>query len=132
VVATLREQWPHLRLTLTADATQVLDLVATSAFGLLVLAATLPGRALPGLLAQLHRQHPMQRLLLLTDAPSPAGPEWAGAPLQLPHHVLPHALVAALAGWLEAPEAAAPATRPAPAYAVPTRLAAASWKCCAW
>lgn len=67
LVAVLRERWPELRLTLTADATQVAELVASQAFGLLVLDGSLPGRALPELLARLHRARPAQRLAVLAD-----------------------------------------------------------------
>ncbi|MBO2008504.1 helix-turn-helix transcriptional regulator [Hymenobacter negativus] len=107
LIAILKEWWPQLRIALTADATQVADLVASSRFGLLVLDEALPGRALPELLGRMYRTRPAQRLAVLTDPNSPAQlagmPPWPGNPLRLPRHVLPHALVAALRTWLDAP-----------------------------
>ncbi|GAA3958855.1 response regulator transcription factor [Hymenobacter antarcticus] len=120
LVAILREQWPQLQLILTADATQVAELVQHSAFGLLLLEEDLVGRGLSALLAQLHRARPAQRLAVLTNQPPPAPPlAWPGTPLQLSRHVLPHALVAALAHWLDAPDVAPLPARPREAYAVP-------------
>ena len=110
LVTALRERWPLLHFTLTADATQVADLTAQTAFGLLVLKEALAGRALSGLLARLHGARPSQRLVVLTDRPLPAGPITL---LQLPRRVPPHALVAALAGWLDGPEPWAAARAPA-------------------
>ena len=123
LIATLHEQWPHLQLTLTADASQVVELVSRLSFGLLVLDEALPGRTLTELLTRVHCARPTQRLVVLTDQPHPARPiaggaDWPGAPLRLPRHVLPHTLVSALAYWLDAPEAAPP-TRPPRPYAVP-------------
>jgi DNA-binding NarL/FixJ family response regulator len=107
LVATLHEQWPLLRLVLTADATQVADLVAQTSFGLLVLDEALAGRFLPQLLAYLQRTQPTQRLVVLTDRPTPTGPlpspTRPAALLQLPRHIQPQALVAALGHWLDAP-----------------------------
>ncbi|AWM34085.1 hypothetical protein DDQ68_15610 [Hymenobacter nivis] len=120
----MRQRWPQLLLTLTADATQVAALVARRPFGALVLdGGSLPGPVLPRLLAQVRQVRPAQRLLVLADA-RPAAPlaghAGPGPPLVLPRHVLPQALAAALAPWL-ADEAAPPATtRPARAPAVAT------------
>ena len=106
LVALLRERWPALSLTLTADVTQLSELVATHAFGLLVLDGHLVGRTLLVLLAQLHRAWPMQRLVVLADQ-RPTEPTaqlaQAGPRLLLPRHVPPPALVEALAPWLDAP-----------------------------
>lgn len=123
LIITLKERWPQLNITLTADATQVPDLVATIPFGLLVLDEALPGRALAELLDRVHRARPTQRLVVLTDPHSPAQlagmAPWPGTPLRLPRHVLPHTLVAALSAWLDAPlEPMLPARR-AGADAVP-------------
>jgi DNA-binding NarL/FixJ family response regulator len=116
LITILKEQWPQLRITLTADATQVPDLVASEPFGLLVLDEALPGRALPELLSRIHRSRAALRVVVLTDPHSPARlvgtPPWPGTPLRLPHHVLPQVLVATLAGWLDAPvEPLGPARR---------------------
>ena len=118
LLATLRERWPLLHLVLTADATQVADLVTQAPFGLLVLDETLPGRALPGLVARLQAIRPAQRLVVLTDRPLPVQSTGAAAGssavlLRLPRHIPPQALVAALAAWLDAPDAGVPAHRPA-------------------
>ena len=113
LVATLRERWPELRLTLTADATQVAELVASRAFELLVLDGSLPGRALLELLAQLHRVRPTQRLVVLADLrPTEPAAQLAqsGPRLLLPRHVPPLTLADALACWLDGPTA-----EPAPA-----------------
>jgi DNA-binding NarL/FixJ family response regulator len=121
LVTVLRGQWPHLQLTLTADATEVAELVAHAPFGLLVLDAALPGRALPELLTRLHRTRPAQRLVVLTDqrAADRAAAE-PGTPLHLYRHMLPHMLLAALASWLDTSLGAvvSPARAVTP-YAVP-------------
>ena len=108
LIATLRERWPLLQFVLTADATQVPELVARTPFGLLLLDEALPGRTLPALLAQLHRACPTQRLVVLAERL--AGPALAGGSLQLrlPRHIPPQALVAALATWLDAPDKVPP------------------------
>ena len=107
LLALLREQWPQLALTLTADVTQVLDLVARHSYGLMVLDSTLPGLDLPQLLARLRRAWPSQRLLVLADARTLAQRRealaWPGSQLLVPSHVLPQALAAALAPWLDVP-----------------------------
>ena len=109
--ALLREQWPQLALTLTADATQVLDLVARHSYGLMVLDSTLPGLDLPQLLARLRQAWPSQRLLVLADARTLAQRRealaWPSSQLLVPSHVLPQALAAALAPWLDVPSSEA-------------------------
>ncbi|TPG62942.1 DNA-binding response regulator [Hymenobacter nivis] len=120
----LRQRWPQLLLTLTADATQVAALVARRPFGAVVLdGGGLPGPALPRLLAQVRQVRPAQRLLLLADARHPRPPAGPHPALVLPRHVLPQALAAALAPWLDgAPGLAATpvAARPSRAPAVAT------------
>ena len=120
LVATLREQWPQLQLTLTADATQVVELVDHTAFSLLVLDEQLPGRHLPELLGRLHCARPGLRLVVLTDNQGPAYPP-AGThkPLRLSRHVLPHVLVGALAQWLDTPNRPLTASRALRASTVP-------------
>ncbi|GAA4038685.1 response regulator transcription factor [Hymenobacter glaciei] len=103
LVATLRERWPALHLTLTADATQVADLVAQAAFGLVVLDGALPGHQLGQLLGRLYGIRPAQRLVVLTDQHLLPSPSAAATPLQLPRHIPPQALMAALASWLDTP-----------------------------
>ncbi len=115
LVATLREQWPQLQLTLTADATQLVELVGHYAFSLLVLDEQLPGRNLPELLGRLQRARPA-----LGGADGPPAARFAtGQPLQLSRQVLPHALVGALAQWLDAPGDPAGTSRSPRACAVP-------------
>ncbi|MDB5235767.1 MAG: hypothetical protein JWR44_2760 [Hymenobacter sp.] len=105
LLALLSEEWAELTFTLTADATQVAELVTHRAFSLVVLDGLLPGRALPELLVKLHLARPTQRLLLLSDhtatAQCGAPLAWPGTLLQLPRHVQPGALLAALAPWLD-------------------------------
>lgn len=122
LIATLRERWPLLQLVLTADTTQVADLVAQAPFGLLVLDEALIGSALSGLLAYLHRARPAQRLVVLCDQPAA---ELAtnltanvASPLRLPRHIPPQALVAALATWLDNPNSPKAASRPRPTAVV--------------
>ena len=107
LITVLREWWPQLRITLTADATQLPELVTHLPFGLLILDEALVGRALPTLLARLYHARPTQRLVVLTELQSPAQSADAlpapGSPLYLSRHILPHALAAALAVWLNAP-----------------------------
>ncbi|GAB2860075.1 LuxR C-terminal-related transcriptional regulator [Hymenobacter ruber] len=121
LVATLKEQWPQLQFTLTADATQAVELAIHYAFSLLVLDEQLPGRHhLPELLSRLHRARPGLRLVVLTDHQVPASSSAAlGKLLQLSRHVLPHALIGALAQWLDAPNCPADASRSLRASAVP-------------
>ncbi|GAB3878620.1 response regulator transcription factor [Hymenobacter segetis] len=120
LVATLKEQWPQLQLTLTADATQVVELVDHAAFCLLVLDEQLAGRHLPELLNRLHHARPSLRLVVLTDHQVSVSPPAAlGKLLQLSRHVLPHALVGALAQWLDAPGCTAGASRSLRACTVP-------------
>jgi DNA-binding NarL/FixJ family response regulator len=123
LIATLREQWPQLRLVLTADASEIAELVGQASFRLLVLDEELIGRALPELLARLYRARPTLPLIILTErgalARSTTGPPWPGTSLHVPRHALPHALVAQLVHWLDAPTAVAvPVLRPRAAYAL--------------
>lgn len=109
LLALLHEQWPQLTLLLTTEASQVVALVARHAFKLVLLDATLPGRALPELLRQLHRIRPTQRLVVLAG-PRTLAPRRSGLPqfetqLLVPGQVLPQALAAALAPWLDEPAA---------------------------
>ncbi|WP_310396657.1 LuxR C-terminal-related transcriptional regulator [Hymenobacter sp.] len=121
LLALFREQWPHLLLTLTADASQVAELVSRRPFGLIVLEGSLPGPGLPGLLAQLHRARPTQRLLVLDDPRTPAPRRdvlaWPGTRLLVPSQVPPQTLAAALAPWLDAAPEAAP-VRAGRAYSI--------------
>ncbi|HEX8330682.1 MAG TPA: response regulator transcription factor [Hymenobacter sp.] len=112
LVTLLQEQCPALRLTLTADASEVADLIGLRKFGLIVLDGALPGLDLPAVLEGLHRSRPTQRLLVLADPREPAvrraAPAWSGTQLLVPPHVPPHALAAVLAPWLATtPEAGA-------------------------
>ena len=111
LVALLHEQWPEQPLVLTADATQLVDLVRTQVFRLLILASSLPGRQLPTLLHRLHETQPAQRLLLLATGRQPL-------PLLLPtprllvlRHITPSSLAATLAPWLDEPPRPAPGAR---------------------
>ncbi len=112
----LREQWPQLVLTLTADATQVAELIAHRSFRFMVLDAALPGLALPGLLARI-RQCPPQRLMVLANPrqlaqfrASPAGP----GSLVVSNQIPPQSLITALAPWLETRTEPAPGRAPQP------------------
>ncbi|MGI4822824.1 MAG: hypothetical protein ACRYFV_16570, partial [Janthinobacterium lividum] len=71
LVALLQEQWPALPLVLTADTTQLIDLVQQQAFQVIILDGGLPGRMLPGLLQRLHQDRPSQRMLVLDDGSQP-------------------------------------------------------------
>ena len=123
LTAILRERWPLLHLVLTADATQVADLVTQTPFGLLVLDEALPGRAVPRLVAHLQAARPAQRLVVLTEGPLAVPPQGAAtaataALLRLSRNIPPQALVAALTAWLDGPNAATLAHRPARPQAV--------------
>ena len=120
LTAILRERWPLLQLVLTADATQVADLVTQTPFGLLVLDEALPGRAVPRLVAHLQAARPAQRLVVLTEGPLSMPPQGAAtvALLRLSRNIPPQALVAALTAWLDGPNAATLAHRPARPQAV--------------
>jgi DNA-binding NarL/FixJ family response regulator len=92
-----------MRVSFTADSTQLSHLICSQPYGLLVLDAVLPGLRLPLLLNQLHHNRPTQRILLLTTpntsieaAPLP----WPGTRLSVSRQALPGALVAALEPWL--------------------------------
>ncbi len=128
LLALFREQWPQLVLTITADATQVADLVARRPFSLMVLDGALPGLQLPRLLACLHYARPTQRLLVLADARTLAQRgdvlAWPSTQLLVPSHVPPQALAAALAPWLDATTEAAPFSARPPAYTVSSAFSA--------
>jgi len=98
LVALLHQQWPTLPLTLTADASQLVDLVRAQPFQLLILDGGLPGRTLPDLLHHLHQARPGQRLLVL--ATEGARPLAAPPRLLIPWHISPSHLAATLAPWL--------------------------------
>ena len=103
LVALLHEQWPHLQLILTADATQVPHLVCRQPYGLLIVDALLPGLCPTSLLTQLHQARPTQRVALLTGPgqSAPAGPlPWPDTRLLVSRQAPPGALAAALAPWL--------------------------------
>lgn len=106
LLALLRERWPQLLLSLTADATQVPDLVTHHAFALLVLDGALPGLHLPELLTRLHQARPTQRLVVLADSHTLGRRNtplaWPGTRLLVPSQVAPQALATALAPWLDA------------------------------
>jgi DNA-binding NarL/FixJ family response regulator len=117
LVALLHQQWPTLPLTLTADASQLVDLVRAQPFQALILDGGLPGRALPELLHQLRLARPGQRLLVL--APADGRPVAVPAALLVPRHVAPGRLAATLAPWLDATACQPPLRAPRP---VPTRI----------
>jgi DNA-binding NarL/FixJ family response regulator len=98
LVALLHQQWPTLPLTLTADPSQLVDLVRAQPFQLLILDGSLPGRDLPTLLHRLHQVRPGQQLLVLaTDGAQPMA---ASARVLVPRHIAPGQLAATLAPLL--------------------------------
>jgi DNA-binding NarL/FixJ family response regulator len=99
LVALLHQQWPTLPLILTADASQLVDLVRAQLFRVLILDGGLPGRELPTLLHHLRQVRPGQRLLVLaTDGTRPLA---APPQLLVPRHISPSHLAATLAPWLD-------------------------------
>lgn len=122
LVALLHKQWPALPLTLTADATQLLDLVRQRPFRALILDGGLPGRALPTLLSHLHRARPAQRTLLLAPNPAPRLAAQPVAQLLVPQHITPTRLAATLAPWLDDTPCQSPPPRPL--RPAPTRFSA--------
>jgi DNA-binding NarL/FixJ family response regulator len=121
LVALLQEQWPALPLVLTADTTQLIDLVQQQAFQVIILDGVLPGRMLPGLLQRLHQERPSQRMLVLDAGGQPQLTTQPAAPqLLVPRHTAPNRLAATLAPWLgETPCQGKPARSLRP---VPTRF----------
>lgn len=117
LVALLRQQWPAQPLTLTADASQLVDLVRAQPFQTLILDGGLPGRALPELLHHLRLARPRQRLLVL--APEDGRPVAVPAALLVPRHIAPGQLATTLAPWLDATPCQPPRRVPQP---VPTRI----------
>lgn len=99
LVALLHQQWPTLPLTLTADTSQLVDLVRAQPFQVLILDGGLPGRALPELLHHLHQARPGQRLLVL--ATEGVRPVATSPRLLVPRHISPSHLAATLAPWLD-------------------------------
>ena len=125
LVALLHQQWPALPLRLTADTSQLLDLVRAQLFQVLILDEELLGRALPTLLHHLHQARPGQRVLLLAAGRKSALAAPAARRLLLPRHTAPSYLAAALAPWLDAPACQSPparALRPAPTRFSPREL----------
>lgn len=114
LLAMLREAWPTILLTLTADTTQVAELVAHRAFSVVVLDGALPGRALPQLLGQVRQARPGQRVLALAEQPLASLPFGAaGSLILLPRQAPPTDLVASLSPWLAELPAVVYAARPA-------------------
>ena len=125
LVALLQQQWPTLPLTITADASQLVDLVRAHPFQVLILDGGLPGRDLPTLLHHLHQARPSQRLLLL--APGSHQQMAAPAPprLLVPRHIAPSSLATALAPWLDETPCQSPpfrTLRPAPTHFSPREM----------
>jgi DNA-binding NarL/FixJ family response regulator len=101
LVALLQEQWPSLPLVLTADTSQLIDLVQQQAFQVLILDGSLPGRMLPGLLQRLYQARPSQRMLVLEAGGQPQLTTQPASPQVLvPRHTAPNRLAATLAPWL--------------------------------
>ncbi|QKG54036.1 helix-turn-helix transcriptional regulator [Hymenobacter sp. BRD67] len=104
LLALFRQRWPQALLTLTADATQLADLVTNRIFRVVVLDDALPGLSLPNLLTRLHQVRPGQRLVVLTNPRRTTTPNclggWPGTRLQLSRQAPPAALAATLAPWL--------------------------------
>lgn len=120
LVALLHQQWPALPLALTADASQLVDLVRAQAFQALILDEGLPGRTLPTLLHCLHQVRPGQRLLLLVAGTGQPAAVPAPPRLHVPRHSTPSYLAAALAPWLD--EASCPRTPTRTPRLAPTRF----------
>jgi DNA-binding NarL/FixJ family response regulator len=121
LVALLQEQWPALPLILTADITQVIDLVQQQAFQVLILDGSLPGRLLPGLLQRLYQARPSQRMLVLDAGGQPQLTTQPASPqLLVPRHTAPNRLAATLAPWLGERPCQGPPARPL--HPVPTRF----------
>jgi DNA-binding NarL/FixJ family response regulator len=66
LVSLLNQQWPTTALTLTADMSQLVDLIRTQSFQLLILDDSSTTRTLPTLLNSLRQAKPMQRVVVLT------------------------------------------------------------------
>lgn len=123
LVALLHQQWPTLPLTLTADVSQLIDLIQAQQFQLLILDGSLPGRSLPTLLHHLHQARPTQRVLLLAADHQPRLP--ASPQLLVPKHIAPSHLAATLAPWLDDTLCQSPpvrALRPTPTQFSPREL----------
>lgn len=118
LVSLLQQQWPTLPLTLTADVSQLIDLVQAQQFQLLILDGSLPGRSLPTLLHHLHQTRPSQQVLLLTadHQPQPTIPPR----LLVPRHIAPSHLAATLAPWLDNTLCQSPPPRAL--YPIPTQF----------
>ncbi len=110
LLALLREQWPALSVTLTADIAQLADLLAQRAFALLLPdAPVVPGALLPGLLQQVRARQPGLPTLLLAARRTPVLPLTLRntSPLRLlSRYATPAAVATAVSQLLEA---AAPA-----------------------
>lgn len=103
LVSLLQQQWPTSTITLTADASQVIDLVRTQLFQLLILDTQLPKHPLPTLLNHLKQARPTQKIALLADKyqPSPAA---SNIPqLIIAQHTTPGQLAAVLSPLFNSP-----------------------------
>jgi DNA-binding NarL/FixJ family response regulator len=118
LIALLQQQWPTLPLTLTADVSQLTDLVQAQRFQLLILDGDLPGRSLPNLLHRLHQIRPNQQVLLLAadQQPQPT----ISPRLLVPRHITPTHLAATLAPWLDDSLCQSPPSRGL--YPIPTQF----------
>jgi DNA-binding NarL/FixJ family response regulator len=104
MVATLRDTWPTLSLSVTAETSQLPLLLRQQSYALLVLDSALGGPSLVGLLRQLRGIRSCQPILVLVSHRlAPALREQllqAGANMLLSHQVAPTAVVSAVRALL--------------------------------
>jgi DNA-binding NarL/FixJ family response regulator len=119
LVSLLSQQWPSMPVTLTADMSQVVDLVRTRLFQLLILDDYLPNHTLLTLLNSLRHACPTQKVIVLTPNNS-LSPTVTTSHLLVPRYSTPAQLAAVLNSLLKDN-----ACQPAPTrtfHSTPTRF----------
>lgn len=103
LLTTLQDTWPHLALTITADAERLPQLVQQQPFALVLLDSAITSHPLLPLIRQLHDIRRQQQVLVLTAGQLTADYQQdllrLDAPL-LPQHSSPAELVQAIRPWL--------------------------------
>jgi len=100
LVSLLNQQWPALALTLTADTSQVVDLIRTQYFQLLIIDDYLLNRRLPALLNCIRQAQPTQKVVVLTANQQPLI-AINSFHLLIPRHSAPNQLMVALGSLLK-------------------------------
>ncbi len=110
LVSLLNQQWPALALTLTADTSQIIDLIRTQHFQLVIVDDYLPNRKLPALLNCIRQAQSTQKVVVLTTNQQPLMTP-TPSHLLVPRHSTLNKLTDALGSFLTTTQYQEAATR---------------------